>query len=123
VNWDDVSAAAQAAVQRFRWLEQHLDDLKQDLAERALKKHAADPALLRKMAVDLLLEIARRERREFEKREHVAVRAPVWNHRTGSDWHPTWYKPHAHAQEYAPFACSGARVMHVSASKHATSKG
>lgn len=33
--------------------------------------------------------------------------------RRNENWAPTWYPPHPDAQEYAPFAMSEARVMHL----------
>ena len=90
-------------------------DLQQDLAIKLLT-HDAPPnveAWCVTVARNLLATEARDEARRLQiLRESHDLGAPRGYRRKH---HPTWFSPHPDAEEFAPLACKGARVMQVRA--------
>lgn len=84
----------------------HLSLLKRKTPPRNVQKwaHAAALAWL----VDFLRKCER------ERRLLSSLPNPAGYH-VGDNWAPDWYPPHPDAEQYSPFACQGARVMHVKA--------
>jgi hypothetical protein len=82
----------------------HLSLLKRKTRPRDVKKWAHTAALA--WLVDFL------RSKDREQRMLASLPNPA-GYRVGKNWAPDWYPPHADAQQNAPFACRGARVMHV----------
>ena len=114
-----ITPAERTAIKRAvefagRWLPEHeRDDIRQELAIKLVT--ASEPienvsAWARACAPLMVAGLKREEarRRDIET-QHAAG---AGRYRTGPNWTPNWYPPHATACEFAPFACAGARMMH-----------
>jgi hypothetical protein len=85
-------------------------ELRQELAVKLLSKSLGIDGL-RSAARNWLLDHFRGEARRREAEKTIASGGRPY--RQGPNWHPSWYPPHRDAREFAPFACHGARMMHV----------
>jgi hypothetical protein len=87
-------------------------DLRQDLAlvlcEHRVPHGASLEGWLVVCARNLVADEDRKEARRREILEESHELGGPRTYRKG----PTWYPPHADAEEFAPFACMGARVIH-----------
>lgn len=102
-------------------------DLRQELAIKLLLLSPAEhddlksvTAWARTTARNWMLNLVRdaNEHRKLLKELHAGMKSGPG--RKGLNWQPTWYAPHEHAQEFAPFACTGARVMHAKSAAPST---
>lgn len=92
-------------------------DLRQDLGqELALKLHSGKLTVngLQVAAKHWLLDELRNVSRARETEAEYVAGAPR-RYKHGDVWSPTWYAPHPDAEEFAPFACKEARLMHCKA--------
>lgn len=91
-------------------------DMRQDLALKLLtyrgKPIANVEAFLIKIARDLVFD-AQRDEAYRCRAEDVHATGGKPGYRLGPIRRPTWFPPHEDAEEFAPLACKGARVMQV----------
>lgn len=86
-------------------------DLRQDLAIKLLNRGARPGDLrgwLRSCAHNWISDFWRVE---YQHREMLRWARPTPYRKAPGCWAPAWYAPHAHAEEFAPLACEGARVI------------
>lgn len=104
-------------------------ELKQDLSqELAIKlwRKCIRPEGLRVAARNWVIDWLRVETRQREVEREAAVGARIGHGRRSAEWQPKWYPPHGKPSDSAnlrpsggdPFACMGARVMHVAPPTH-----
>ena len=85
-------------------------DLRQELALKLLTRTAPPYDVfgwLRACAHNYVTDFWRAERNHMESR----TSAPKPFKQDAASWWPKWYAPHDDAEEFAPFACAGARVI------------
>lgn len=107
---DAVDSVADRMSPEDRW------DLRQEIALKLIELETPPEnlaAFARECARNRVYNLKRDEvaRRELERVYGANRSSPPYFH--DSDWEPTWYPPCPGAKEFAPFACSGARVMTV----------
>lgn len=86
-------------------------DLRQDLAIKLLARRDRPEDVrgwLRACAHNWISDFWRDD---FRRRELVRFGNHMPYRKTPAHWEPAWYAPHHQAEQYAPLACEGARVI------------
>lgn len=92
-------------------------DLRQELVIKLLeRKEPPEDAKnwLLTCAKNWVANFLRDEKRRRELLSEMKKTGALRPLRQGECWEPKWYAPSKTAQEYSPFACAGARLMHCS---------
>lgn len=115
---------AQFSRPRKNLLDSDRGDVYQDLVIELLKCSSPPEKLqgwLYVVAGNLVADLVA-DRERFSKALAEMSKLPPYV-RDCAIWEPSWYPPHAEATEYPPFACEGARLMHVKGDRFGRSSG
>lgn len=85
-------------------------DMRQELALKLIQGKLGKDGLT--VAARNWLRNALRDIANVRDIESQYANGAMKRYKNGENWLPTWYAPHADAEEHAPFAMRDARVMH-----------